>query len=288
MYLKEGEAKSRFLIVNADDFGLTKGVNRGIIKSFKEGVVTSASLLSVGRYFDNAAELAKENPGLGIGIHLCLTEERPVLEKKDIPSLVDKKGCLLKSRWNFIFCCVLGKVEYAEVEKELDAQIQKILEKGLRITHIDSHGYIHMLPGVLAVVIKLAKKYNIKIIRYPREKISFYNLKWHKYVQFCFIDLLCLLARFNPGYRNFIKTDYYFGFLDSGQLSIESVRKTLAIFNHGIAELVCHPGEHDEESGIYKHWNYDWQGELKALTSSDIKKIIEGSNIRLINFRDIS
>jgi predicted glycoside hydrolase/deacetylase ChbG (UPF0249 family) len=264
---------------------LTKGINQGIIRAFRQGIVTSASLLSVGRYFDNAAELAKENPGLDIGIHLCLTEEKPVLEKKDIPSLVGKNGCFLKPRWNFIFCYVLGKIKYAEVEKELDAQIRKISEKGLRITHIDSHGYIHMLPGVLAVVIKLAKKYNIKIIRYPSEKINFYTLKWHRYVQFCFLDLLCLLAKFNPGYRDFIKTDYFFGFVDSGQLHAGAIKKTLNVFKRGIAELICHPGEHDEESGIYKHWNYDWQGELKALISDRVKKSIEESKIELADFK---
>jgi len=287
MYLKENKKIARFLVVNADDFGLTKGVNRGIIKSFKEGVVTSASLLSVGRYFDNAVELAKVNSGLDIGIHLCLTEERPVLKKEDIPSLVDKDGCFLKSRWNFIFRYSLGKIDYAEVEKEFDAQMRKILEKGLCITHIDSHGHIHMLPGVLAVVIKLAKKYNIKIIRYPGEKISFYNIKWHRYIKFCFLDLLCFLAKFNPEYRDFIRTDYFFGFMNSGQLYTWDIKKTLSVFKRGIAELICHPGEYDEEYKLYKHWNYDWQGELRALTSGDIRKIIEESNIELISFRDI-
>jgi len=287
MHLKEDKKIARYLIVNADDFGLTKGINNGIIKAFREGVVTSASLLSVGRYFDNAIELAKENPGLDIGIHLCLTEERPVLEKKDIPGLVDKNSCFLKPRWNFIFCYILGKIRYAEVEKELDAQIRKISEKGLQITHIDSHGYMHMLPGVLAVVMKLAKKYNIKIIRYPNEKISFYNLKWHRFVQFCFLDLLCLLAKFSPGYRDFIRTDYFFGFMDSGQLHERAIKKTLATFKRGVAELICHPGERDDESGIYKHWNYDWQGELKALISGNVKKSIEESKIELAAFRGI-
>lgn len=287
MYLKENKKITRSLIVNADDFGLTKGVNMGVIRSFKEGVVTSASLLSVGRYFDNAVELAKENPGLDIGIHLCLTEERPVLEKKYIPSLVDKNSCSLKPRWNFIFCYILGKIRYAEVEKELDAQIRKISEKGLRITHIDSHGYMHMLPGVLAVVIKLAKKHNIKIIRYPSEKISFYDLKWHRYVQFCFLDLLCLLAKLSPRYRDFIRTDYFFGFVNSGQLHERDIKKILVAFKRGVAELICHPGERDDESGIYKHWNYDWQGELKALISGSVKKNIEELKIELAGFKGI-
>jgi len=286
MYLKENKKKSRFLIVNADDFGLTKGVNEGIIKSLKEGVVTSASLLSVGRYFNDAVGLAKENLGLDIGIHLCLTEEKPVLEKENIPSLVDKDGYFLRSHRDFIFRYIFGRIKSADIEREIEAQIKKVLESGLSPTHIDSHGYVHMLPGILTVVIKLAKKYNIKIIRYPSEKISFYNLKWYRYVKFCFLDLLCLLAKFNPRYRDFIKIDYFFGFMDSGQLYIGTIKKTLTVFKRGVAELICHPGEYDEESGIYKHWNYDWQGELKALTSSGIKKIIAESKIELINFRD--
>jgi hypothetical protein len=259
MYLKENKKNARLLIVNADDFGLTKGVNIGVIKSFKEGVVTSASLLSVGKYFDHATELAKENLELDIGIHLCLTEEKPVLEKNDIPSLVDKSGCFLKSRWNFIFYYVFGKIKYAEVEKELDAQIRKISEKGLRITHIDSHGYVHMLPGVLDVAIKLAKRYNIKIIRYPSEKISFYNFKWHRCVEFCLLDLLCLLAKLNPRCRDFIKTDYFFGFMDSGQLHERAIKKTLTVFKRGIA----------------------------ALISDSVRKNIEESKIELAGFRDI-
>jgi len=287
-YLKENKKNIRFLIINADDFGLAKDINRGIIRSFKEGVVTSASLLSVGGYFNDAVRLAKENPELDIGIHLCLTEEKPILGKEAVPSLVNKRGCFLRPRLNFIFNYASGRISHVDIENELEAQIKKVLENGLSPTHIDSHNYVHMLPGILTVVIRLAKKYNIKIIRYPREKISFYNFRWQRYAQFGFLALFCLLSKFNQQYRGFIRTDYFFGFLDSGQLSAESIRRSLANFDFGIAELTCHPGEHQAGSEAYRHWDYDWQGELKALTSDRVKKSIEGSGIKLVSFKGIA
>lgn len=275
------------LIVSADDFGLTKGVNRGIVKAFQEGIVTSASLLSVGQAYDDAISLAKRNPGLDIGIHLCLTEEKPILEKEIIPSLTVRSGRFLETHGKFILNYILRRVDLNDVEKEIDAQIKRIIDSGIPLTHMDSHGHIHMLPHILAVAVKLAKKYNIRIIRYPREKISFCDFKWQRYAAFCFLGLACLLTKFNQEYKRFIKIDYFFGFFNSGQLSLESVRKILSIFSSGVGELSCHPGEYDAAHQRYNCWKYNWQRELKALTSNDMKMAIEEANIELINFRGL-
>ncbi|MFA5388664.1 MAG: ChbG/HpnK family deacetylase [Candidatus Omnitrophota bacterium] len=283
--LQSDENKSRYLIINADDFGLTKGINRGIIEAFRKGVVTSASLLPVGRHFSEAISLAKGNPRLDIGIHLCLTEEKPVLEKEDIPSLVRKDGYFLKSHRDFIFHYILGRIKSDDIEKELEAQISKVLKSGLSLTHMDSHGYIHMLPGILAITIKLAKKYNIKTIRYPKERMDGLAA-WGRFPGFWFLNVLCFMAGRDPDFSSFIKTDRYFGFLNSGHLSIPSARRVLRGFKSGIAEFVCHPGEYDKEAGPYGRWKYDWEGELKALISLEMKEIISSANIRPISFRD--
>lgn len=145
------------LIVNADDFGYSKGVNYGIIEAHTNGVVNSATILMNMEGTDHAIELAKRHPTLGVGIHLTLDLGRPLCH--DVPSLVDEDG-------NFFgFHTVLAKEEIneAELEKEWTAQIEKFLATGLTLTHMDSHHHNHQLPWVAPVTAKLSKKYQLPV-----------------------------------------------------------------------------------------------------------------------------
>lgn len=144
------------LIANADDFGLTKGVNAGTVKAFKDGIVCSATLMVNGEAAEEAFQLAKENPGLGVGIHLVLTYGKPI--SKNLKNIVDANG-------NFLKQSVLRNMEIdlKEVEVEFRAQIEKFISNGMTPTHIDSHHHIHMIAEIAPLVTKLANELDIPV-----------------------------------------------------------------------------------------------------------------------------
>jgi len=144
------------LIVNADDFGLSRGVNFAIVDAMQYGIVRSTTLMASGCAFDHAVELGKSNPELGIGIHLILTWGYPLLT--DHKTLVDEQGQFHKLAYveeN------VGNLDPDEIEKEFSAQIERVLESGINPTHIDSHHHVHMLKENEKIIEKIANKYNL-------------------------------------------------------------------------------------------------------------------------------
>src|SRR5271154_2160978 len=134
------------LILNADDFGLTRGVNEGIIRSHCEGILTSATLMATGPAFDDAVERAKATPTLGVGCHLVLMGGTAGAKPSEIPSLVDVNGLLPESLGIFVTKVTSRSIQTRDIEIELRAQIQKILRAGIEPTHVDTHKHTHVHP----------------------------------------------------------------------------------------------------------------------------------------------
>jgi len=164
-----------YAILNGDDFGLSAGINRGIIEAHREGILTSASLMVVGEAFEEAVTLAHENARLSLGIHLTLVEGSPVLPPNQIPSLVTRDGRFVGSLGAFLTRWLTGRIRLQEVQRELEAQVEKALKGKLRVDKLDSHMHVHLLPGIFHLVLRLAKQYRIKAIRIPRERIRDQN-----------------------------------------------------------------------------------------------------------------
>lgn len=278
---------TKYLIVNADDFGLTESVNQGITKAFREGIVRSTSIMPVGKAYDDAVKLAKENPGLDIGIHLCLTQEKPVLAKNEIGSLLSNDGNFFKTPTELIVHYLFCRTKLKEIQRELDAQIRKVLDSGIKVTHLDSHDHIHMFPPILNIVARLAKQYGILYVRYPYERLVSFNSNVSRHFIGYILIVLCFLSKQIFKKSGILKTDYFYGFLNSGHLSEQNLMQVFKKINNGITEIICHPGVYDEEAKRYNYWKYEWDGELKALTSPNIKKIIKDLSIQLVNFREI-
>ncbi|MGG2025663.1 chitin disaccharide deacetylase [Gottfriedia sp. S16(2024)] len=154
------------LIVNADDFGYSKGVNYGIIEAHLNGIVNSATMMMNMYAVEHGIELAKLHPSLGLGVHLVLTAGKPLLT--DLQTIVDQNGAFLKN--SYWYDNPVANVE--EVEKEWDAQIQKFLSFGLKPTHLDSHHHVHMIPILHPVIAKLSKKYDLPVRISPKSKID--------------------------------------------------------------------------------------------------------------------
>ena len=162
------------LIVNADDFGLHSAVNAGIIDGHRRGIITSTSLMAGGEAFTEAVSMAKQNPKLGIGIHITLVGGvKPVCDSSEVSSLLTPEGVFPENYVEFIKRIYSGKINYSELRKEIHGQIAQIMDTGLRVTHIDGHQHLHVLPTVLPIVIEQAKSFGIHAIRIPDESTGF-------------------------------------------------------------------------------------------------------------------
>lgn len=147
------------LIINADDFGLTQGINAAVIRAHQEGVLTSATLMAGGLAWREAAELAAETPTLGVGVHLTLTALGPVLPLKQVPSLVDRGGRFRRQFWRVL---VWNK---EQIKAEWHGQIERLMEAGLKPTHLDSHHHIHLWPPLMTIACELAREFGIPGVR---------------------------------------------------------------------------------------------------------------------------
>ena len=160
----------RRLIINADDFGFTAGVNRATVEAHLRGIVTSSTLMATGQAFDDAVRLSKTTPRLSIGCHIVLIDGEPVLDVRQLPSLASSRsgaarfGDNLKS---FIARALTGRINEDEIESETTAQIRKLQSAGIKVSHLDSHKHTHLFPAVVRPVLRAAGACGIRAIRNP-------------------------------------------------------------------------------------------------------------------------
>jgi hopanoid biosynthesis associated protein HpnK len=278
------------LIINADDFGLSSGANQGIIKGWQQGILTSASLMVAGTAFEEALILAKENPGLQVGLHLTLVQGRAILDRQGFPHLADAGGNFghdpVLAGMRYFFVKPLRKRLYAEIE----AQIGKCLEAGIALNHLDGHLNIHMHPVVFDILCELMPKYGIKTFRLSRENL-FANLavdrrrvlgKCADAFIFARLARHCKsrLDRLGISYAAEVK-----GLLNSGRMTENYLLQALDSVTEGLTEIYFHPGcrpcaELDRWMPDYRH-----DEELAALTSVQVAKKMDRLGIRLRNYR---
>ena len=274
------------LIVNADDLGLTPAVNRGVVRAFQSGIVTSTSLLVTGSAFEDAVALARQNPELDVGLHLALVEERAVLGPDVLPTLVDETGRLPRTSAEFIRRAILGGINWLEVEREIAAQIALFQETGLRLSHLDSHQHLHMFPPVFQIVRRLAHWAENVWIRNPvgpwRKSPDTSLGRW---MQRLGLNLTCLAARGLHDGSQPQMSDGLYGFEVSGCLTRSALERIFRSIPHGLYELVCHPGEDDADTRTqYSHWGYRWAEELETLTSPETQVALKKHGIGLTSF----
>jgi hopanoid biosynthesis associated protein HpnK len=278
------------LIINADDFGLSTGANRAIIKGWQDGALTSASLMVGGNAFAEAVSLAKENPSLQVGLHLTLVQGRAVRHPGDFPSLVDNRGYFANdpvyAGMRYFFVRSLRK----ELHREIEAQILKFKETGLSLSHIDGHLNIHMHPTVFDILLELMPRYGINSFRLSCERLSVDlalapRRRFGKIVDafiFTRLSARCrpLLDRLGIGYTIEVK-----GLLNSGQMTEEYLLKALEILQEGVTEIYFHPGYCPDDE--LKRWmpDYSHGEELAALTSLRVQQKIAQLGIKLRNYR---
>jgi len=277
------------LIVNADDFGRHISVNRAIIQGHETGCITSASLMPGGEAFDDAVAKAAAHPDLGIGVHLTLIGEKPVLDPAKIPSLVDEKGRLFQEYPQFLPRFLRGQIKLDDVRTELTAQMEKIAASGLPITHIDSHQHLHVLPGVIDIVLELAQQHNITALRAPVVPLSFtggYPQQLGQFVKRAGLVFLARLARAKARKRGFRVPDHFFGIVAGGSLREECMVDIVRNLPDGVSEVMVHPGDDDHVLSAECGWAHPFEEELAAVMSAQVLTLVREKEIQLVSFRE--
>ncbi len=276
------------VVINADDFGLHPAVNRGIVRAYREGIVTSTSVMACGDAFEDAVQRLRGCPGLGVGIHLTLVEERPVLAPSRIPSLVDAQGRMPRSYYGFTQRWLSRRIRPSEVRCELEAQIQRVREAGIHPTHLDSHQHVHSLPGVWPMVVELARAYQIPYVRLPRfDTIWGINRSMLEPALRCGMNWLAYLRLHHRWPAAVQRVDRVLGLSCSGRITSATLQGLLGRnLSSGVNELLVHPGERDEDLyRRYAHWKrFDWSAELSAVMDPQIKALCHNRGVRLTHF----
>lgn len=240
------------LIANADDFGLTAGINRAVRELHQAGVVTSATLMARAAGTGEAIEMTRATPALGVGCHVVLVDGEPVLPAEQIPSLIDRRtGRFHATLGTFLRLLLAGRVRPAEIEAETKAQIELLQAEGVALTHIDTHKHIHMFAAVLGPVLNAAKQRGIRAIRNPFEPAwsvrATRGRPWVRQTE------VTLLRGLQPAWMKqvraagFATTDGLLGVAATGTLDAATLSSLLRAVPEGTWELVTHPGYCDDE-----------------------------------------
>jgi len=280
----------RYLIVTADDFGLTPGVNRGILEAHARGIVTSASLMAVGAAFEDAVMRARSFPRLGIGVHLTWVDERPVSTPDRIPTLVDAEGRLHRIS-HFLGRLHAGGIRWEEVERETRAQLERVMAAGIRPTHVDSHKHLHVYPPLLELVVRLLAEYGVDAVRLPLERppFSLERGRWRVRPRAVVVSALAWWGRRKLVERGIFFADHFFGLAHTGALTESVLRSLLAHLPEGVSEVICHPGVEDEALRRTRtRLRSSRERELRALLSPALKEEIRRREIHLVTYGEVA
>ena len=242
----------RSLVVNADDLGLTIGVNNGIFDAHDRGILTSASVFANAPATADAIGRARVRPSLGVGVHLALVDGTPMLPPSRVPSLVEDDGRFRLSWKPLIVACLRGRVALDEVERELTAQIDRIRSEGIRLTHLDAHKHVHAFPPIFSIVARLAERFRIPVVRVPYER---WSPLWGDDTQRRTARRQALMnaamlpwARrdYRTASRRGLRAPQFVGRIHTGVLSADSLEGAIRRLRPGVAELMVHPGYVDD------------------------------------------
>lgn len=272
----------RLLIVNADDFGLTDGVCRAIVRAHREGIVTSTSVLAVGPAFARCASMLDDMPELGVGVHLAAVgEDPPVLSAREIPSLVDERGRFPLSWRQFLPRMALRRIDLDDLEREFTAQGEAVRAAvgSARVTHLDTHQHLHLWPRIDALVCRLARRWHVPGMRVTRSVGA--GAKGR------LVNILGTRLDKRARAAGLVVPEMFAGFDEAGGVTasrIVGVIDQLAATDATTAEIGVHPGEHGDADLARYEWGYKWGDELDALTAPHVREAVERAGFRLGSF----
>jgi predicted glycoside hydrolase/deacetylase ChbG (UPF0249 family) len=310
----------RRLIINADDFGLTTGVNQAIAEAHNRGAVSSTTLMANGRAFANAVEIARALPRLSVGCHVVLVDGLPVSRPEQVRSLLVPAGRqaipspqrsgaaqavaattgtvhrFYDGFGQIAVRSLRGKLDSQQIEEEVKTQIGLLQQAGIEVTHVDAHKHTHMLPQIAEAIVRAASACGIKAIRnpfVPIRPIVFAHVMrrpklWTRYSE------VTLLRHYHHAFRerlrryNMLCPDGSFGVVVTGSLDMNLFRAVIGCIPDGTWEFVCHPGYQDQELALVNtRLRESREKELAILTSPEARQILADHHIELISYRDL-
>ena len=280
----------RALVVNGDDFGLTPGINAGVLEAHTRGILTSASLFANAPATDDAITMARRTTTLAVGCHLTLVDGCPVTEPAELASLAP--GGRFRPTWtSFMRDAVFGRIRLAEIERELTAQVHRLVEAGLRPTHLDSHKHVHAYPPVFAIVARLARQFGIQTVRVPCERQPF-TLLWRNSLRVGArrqaIENLALVPwaardRVLLETQSLPPAPHFLGRVLTGVFTPAAFRDLLQSVPEGTSELMMHPGYPDGAlSRVRTRLLQQRAAEIALLTDPGTLELVSKANLRLM------
>ena len=270
------------LVVNADDFGFTPDVNEGIVEAHRKGILTATTLMANGEAFEHAVGLARHIPSLDVGCHMVLVGGRSLLSGKLLPPAVSSLLAALVRR-------------QIDVYAEMRAQLEQILEAGIRPTHLDTHKHTHLAPPVLEALARLGEEFGIRWVRRPFDlplQPRSHPLSGPPRLKRFTSRAIGLLG---PRFHNAIErhncrtTDYFAGFLVTGRLETRQLVDLLEALPEGSTELMCHPGRCELAlRSARTRLKESREAELRALTAPQVREAVARAEIELVNYRQLS
>ena len=290
----------RRLIVNADDFGFTSGVNRAIVEAHIRGVVTSGTLMANGPAFVEAAQLALMLPRLSVGCHVVLIDGEPVLAPLQVSSLVDGHHNPARFRdglRSFGARALAGFISEEQIEAEAVAQIRKLQSSGIAVSHVDTHKHTHMLPRVLRPLLRAARTCGVRALRNPfgpRRPWQSSRLRarpslWRRYAELRFLRHFA--AKFHKAVERegFVTPDGTLGIEVTGVLDETIFQAIVEGVPEGTWEFVCHPGYNDADLRAAKtRLRESREAELRVLTLPQVREVLSRNGIALISYHDLN
>jgi predicted glycoside hydrolase/deacetylase ChbG (UPF0249 family) len=274
---------SALLIVNADDYALTKGVSRAILRAHRDGIVTSTSVLAIGPAFEHTVPALRDTADIGVGAHLAAVgEDPPLLSAREIPTLVDRRGHLPMS-WRQLLPRVLARrVDLDDLRREFAAQLARLTGAGLRLTHVDSHQHVHLWPSIGEVVLDVAADAGIDRVRIIRSTAR--------------SPIGVTVRRFGRAFeqrasaRGIAHPVTATGLDEAGTLALPRLLEAIERLGRSgaaSAELAAHPGEAGDPDLTRYEWGYAWEHELAALTDPAVKQAVADAGFGLGSYADL-
>jgi hopanoid biosynthesis associated protein HpnK len=285
----------RRLIVNADDFGFTPGVNRAIVEAHTLGIVTSSTLMANGPAFGEATQMAKASSALSVGCHIVLIDGEPVLDPSRLPTITRSRK-FRDGLKTFAARALTRRMNAGEIESEARAQIQKIQSAGIAVSHIDTHKHTHIFPQILRPLLRAARGCGVRALRNPfgprfplrsSQLLSQPN-QWTRFAE------LRILSRFAGQFRRavdregFATPDGTLGIEVTGTLDERLFQAISQSIPDGTWEFVCHPGYNDADLAAAKtRLRESRELELKVLTMPAAREVLAQAGVQLISYRDL-
>lgn len=276
------------LLVNADDFGRHALINQAVERSVTAGCLRSATLMPGGLAFASAVAVAKRQKELGVGIHFTLVNGYPILPPQEIPSLVTADGVFWEDHTVFIKKFLTGHIRLDEVRAELAAQLRKVEQAGILLSHADSHQHIHTLPGIIDIVLDLVQDAGIRAVRAPRTPLfcgEFGGIG--QLIGRLGLGTLARMAASKAKRRGLAVPDHFAGIVAGEAVSELYLTDIIRQLKPGVTEVMMHPGM---DNGVLIPdcgWNHDFEAELRAIVSPAVLQLAAREQAAFINFHSL-